>query len=136
MNLPDSLDNLPYFLLVIGTAYFTVLLPASQLVRRFLEPWVDQLPHDSMVSSLMNAGSMIGCLERLLMLTFILLDEFTAVGFVLALKATYRFKDTDDRARAEYLLMGTFLSLTVTLAVGLSARLALSITSMQWREYF
>lgn len=32
--------------------------------------------------------------------------------------------------------MVTFLSLTVTLAVGLSARLALSITSMQWREYF
>jgi hypothetical protein len=53
------------------------------------------------------------------MLTFILLHEYTAVGFVLALKAAYRFKDTGEHLQAEYLLVGTFLSLAITLAVGL-----------------
>ena len=107
-------------LLVLILAYGLVLFPASWLIKRLLRRWIDQV-NDSASSSLINAGAMIGYLERLLMLTFLLLGEFTAVGFVLALKAAYRFKDTADHARAEYLLVGTFLSLTITLGIGLSA---------------
>jgi hypothetical protein len=106
--------------LIILAAYLLVLAPASWLIRRVLRQWIDQLPANS--GSLVKAGAMIGYLERLLMLTFILLDEFTAVGFVLALKAAYRFKDTAEHPQAEYMLMGTFLSLAITLAVGLVTR--------------
>lgn len=107
-------------LLILALAYGLVLLPASVIIKRLLRPWIDQI-NASPTPSLVNAGAMIGCLERLLMLTFILLGEFTAVGFVLALKAAYRFKDTADHTQAEYMLMGTFLSLAITLAVGLGA---------------
>ena len=106
--------------LIILAAYLLVLAPASWLIRRVLRQWIDQLPANS--GSLVKAGAMIGYLERLLMLTFMLLDEFTAVGFVLALKAAYRFKDTAEHPQAEYMLMGTFLSLAITLAVGLVTR--------------
>lgn len=111
-------------ILVVSLAYLLVLFPASSLIRRFLKPWIAQI-RTSSAESLVNAGATIGYLERVLMLTFVLLNEFTAVGFILALKAAYRFKDTGDHTQAEYLLMGTFLSLAVTLAVGLGARLAL-----------
>lgn len=107
-------------LLVLTLAYGLVLFPASWLIKRLLWRWIDQV-NASTSSSLVNAGAMIGYLERMIILTFILLGEFTAVGFVLALKAAYRFKDTADHIRAEYMLVGTFLSLTITLGVGLGA---------------
>jgi hypothetical protein len=106
--------------LIILAAYLLILAPASWLIRRVLRQWIDQLPANS--GSLVRAGAMIGYLERILMLTFILLNEFTAVGFVLALKAAYRFKDTAEHPQAEYMLMGTFLSLAITLAIGLITR--------------
>ena len=107
--------------LVIVLAYLLVLFPASYLIKTLLKPWIDQI-RNSASASLVNAGAMIGYLERFLILTFVLLDEFTAVGFILALKAAYRFKDTGDHTQAEYMLMGTFLSLAITLVVGLGAR--------------
>lgn len=112
--------NLPMALLVYAIAYFLVLVPASRLIKYWLRGWIDQLPQSS--DSLVNAGAMIGYLERFLILTFIFLDQYTAVGFVLALKAAYRFKDTGDHPQAEYMLMGTFLSLAITLVIGLLAK--------------
>jgi len=112
-------------ILIFGPAYFFVLIPASSFIKARLTPFIAPLKKNDNASnsSLENAGAVIGRLERIIMLTFIILDEYTAVGFVLALKAAYRFKDTDDHARAEYMLMGTFLSLAITIAVGLIAKL-------------
>ena len=110
---------------ILVTAYLLVSLPASWLVKRLLKPWIEQI-RSGATPTLVNAGAMIGYLERFLILTFILLGEYTAMGFVLALKAAFRFKDTGDHTQAEYMLMGTFLSLAITLAVGLSANWLLS----------
>ncbi|MEQ8956051.1 MAG: hypothetical protein RL120_18125 [Gammaproteobacteria bacterium] len=104
---------------ILCVAYFTVLFPASAIIRSVLQPWIDEVKHADTPPSLVKAGAMIGYLERVLMLTFILLDQYTAVGFVLALKAAYRFKDTGNHPQAEYMLVGTFLSLAITLAVGI-----------------
>lgn len=123
--MPETLlSALPAALLVLA-GYGLVLAPASALIKRMLNPWIEQLAAGARDQSLLNAGKMIGYLERVLILTFVLLDEFTAVGFILALKAAYRFKDTGSHPQAEYMLMGTFLSLAITLAVGLGVRFAL-----------
>ena len=110
--------------LILVSAYFLVWFPASWLIKRLLKPWIEQV-RSGTSPTLVNAGAMIGYLERFLILSFILLGEYTAMGFVLALKAAYRFKDTGDHTQAEYMLMGTFLSLAITLAVGLAANLLL-----------
>lgn len=107
---------------ILALAYLLALWPSSALIQRVLRKWIDQLSENNQETSLVRAGAMIGYLERTLILTFILLDEFTAVGFILALKAAYRFKDTGDHPQAEYMLMGTFLSLLLTLAIGLTVR--------------
>ena len=127
---PESINELLKSLPVFGVAYLIVLFPASSFIKAQLKPWIEDVQRDQSNSnspSLENAGAMIGRLERFLMLTFILLNEYTAVGFVLALKAAYRFKDTDDHTRAEYMLMGTFLSLAVTLIVGLGTKLIVAM---------
>lgn len=103
--------------LIILVAYLLLLKPASLLIKRFLAQWSpDQLFEAD--GSLDRAGAMIGYMERILIFSFILLGQYAAVGFILALKAAYRFKDTDKHAKAEYFLIGTFFSLILTLLVG------------------
>lgn len=106
-----------YDALIIFVAYCLLLKPASLFIKMFLAQWSPAQKFDE-DGSLVRAGAMIGYMERILIFTFILLEQYAGVGFILALKAAYRFKDTDNHAKAEYLLMGTFLSLILTLAVG------------------
>ncbi|WP_347331877.1 DUF3307 domain-containing protein [Marinimicrobium locisalis] len=109
--------------LLVLLAYLVVLLPLSVVVSLGLAPWIKEIKQlESENESLTKAGAVIGYLERILILTFVLLDEYTAIGFVLALKTAFRFKDTDDRRKAEYMMMGTFLSFSLTIGIGLAVR--------------
>ena len=58
-----------------------------------------------------SAGRLIGILERVFAVTLILLDRWEALGFLVAAKSLARFKDLDERPRAEYYLVGTLVSL-------------------------
>lgn len=108
--------------LVVLLAYLLVLLPMSVLISLCLSPWIAQLKQqEDSEDSLAKAGAMIGYLERVLILTFMLLGEYTAIGFVLAFKAAFRFKEAEQRTKAEYMMMGTFLSFALTIGVGLGA---------------
>lgn len=117
----SNFNPLSVDLLILVVAYGLTLRPASWLIRRYLDKWVELIVQNSDSDSLINAGKIIGYLERTLILTFVLLGQFTAVGFILVLKAAYRFKDTGNHPQAEYMLVGTFLSLAITLAIGITA---------------
>lgn len=65
-----------------------------------------------------NRGRVIGFLERVLLYWFILHGQFGAIGFILAAKAFTRFKALDDRAFAEYVLIGTLLSACLAMMSG------------------
>ena len=58
-----------------------------------------------------SAGRLIGILERMFAVTLILLDRWEALGFLVAAKSLARFRDLDERPRAEYYLVGTLVSL-------------------------
>lgn len=68
-------------------------------------------------------GQAIGMLERTLLLTLVLLDQWGALGFVLAAKSIARFKDLDERDMSEYYLVGTLLSTTLAVGTGLVVKL-------------
>jgi hypothetical protein len=72
-----------------------------------------------------SIGRLIGILERMLVLTLVLRDRWEALGLLVAAKSLARFKDLDDRERAEYYLVGTLVSLlgVVTTALGVRALL-------------
>jgi len=106
---------------IIGTAYLIVFWPVSTLIHQFTYKWNNQMD-ENLDESLPNAGKWIGRLERTLILTFILIQQFEAIGFLLAAKSVFRFgdlRDENDRKRTEYILIGTLISFTVTIAVGL-----------------
>jgi hypothetical protein len=67
-------------------------------------------------------GLVIGGLERCLVLTFVLRGDFGAIGLILAAKGLIRYseiKDAHDQKVAEYVLIGTMLSLLWAVGVGL-----------------
>jgi hypothetical protein len=72
-------------------------------------------------------GEAIGVLERLLVVVFVLTGSLAAIGFVVAAKTLARFKQLDDRAFAEYYLLGTLASVSVALVSAILAALALGI---------
>ncbi len=51
--------------------------------------------------------------------------RYAAIGLMLAAKSFARFKETDDRDFAEYVLIGTLLSVTSAVAVGEMIKLLL-----------
>lgn len=79
------------------------------------------------VGSAARVGATIGVLERLLIVGFVLTGATAAIGFVVAAKTIARFRQLDDRAFAEYYLLGTLASVTVALVSAFVAAAALGI---------
>ncbi len=70
---------------------------------------------------LADGGRLIGWLERFLVLSFILAGDYAAIGLVLAAKGIIRYgeiKNAQDQKVAEYILIGTMLSLSWAVLVG------------------
>lgn len=112
--------------LLVALAYLLVLTPASVLIGQLLRSWRPELL-TLPAQGLLAGGHYIGMLERALLLTFVLLDQFGAVGFLLAAKSIFRFGDlsrAQDVKLTEYVLLGTLLSIGISLSVGLLLRWA------------
>lgn len=114
-------------LVTLVAAYLLILQPAAIVIRFILKPWstlkVSENNDGESAEDLDKAGSLIGILERIIILTLILIDQFTAIGFVLAAKSILRFK---EEHKHEYVLLGTITSLAIVLVIGLSARFILN----------
>ncbi|WP_404340422.1 DUF3307 domain-containing protein [Pseudoalteromonas mariniglutinosa] len=106
--------------LYVLVGYLLVLNPSSVFIRMMLEKITAGF---ATTGSIPAAGQSIGMLERVLMLTFILLDQFAGLGFLIAAKSVFRFGDlsaSKDKQLTEYVMLGTLLSVSVTLFVGLA----------------
>lgn len=108
-------------LILYATSYLLVLTPASIFIKLFTKRWI---PKDSNAESLPNAGKWIGYLERVLILTFIFTNHIEGIGFILAAKSIFRFGDLNrakDVRTTEYVVLGTFMSFTISILVGFAA---------------
>ena len=63
-----------------------------------------------------NAGRFIGTIERIIMLIFISIGQYSAIGLVLTAKSIARYdKISKEKDFAEYYLLGTLISTVVVL---------------------
>jgi hypothetical protein len=96
--------------------------PVSAIIMKvILTCW--SLEEDASDDSLRNAGKYVGILERLLVFVLIVLDEWSAIGFLITAKSVLRFSDISkakDRKLTEYILIGTLLSFGLVILIGLS----------------
>ena len=54
----------------------------------------------------------------MLVLTFVLLNQFEVVGFLIAAKSILRYK-SDETIKTEYVLIGTLLSFGIAIVLGI-----------------
>lgn len=113
-------------LFIIGS-YFLAIFPAGCFINRLLKRFdIGALQE----GGLQNAGKYIGYLERFLIVTFVWSGELSAIGLLIAAKSIFRFgeiKDKEDRKLAEYILIGTFLSYSLALAVSFICKWILAL---------
>ena len=108
---------------IIG--YLLIIFPAGFLIGKATKRWQNEVEDDLRKNSLDAAGRYIGIFERILVLTFILTTNFSAIGFLIAAKSILRFSDkseTGARKQTEYVLIGTLMSFTITILIGFLVR--------------
>ena len=67
-----------------------------------------------------HSGELIGWLERGLILLFVVLAQYEAIGFLVAAKSILRFGEASEPEKSEYVLTGTLLSLAMAVCLGLA----------------
>ncbi len=103
--------------LAIILGYLICIKPANIFIRETLVVGkIESISNTSL--ELKNAGKLIGILERILVLTFVIIGKLEVVGFLIAAKSILRYKDIDT-IKTEYVLIGTMLSFGIAMMIGL-----------------
>lgn len=106
--------------LAIGLgAYLVATIAAHFAVRGLLR--LCPLSETTKKSGLKRAGTIIGLLERVFVLTLVLANQYAAIALVFAAKSIIRFEEAKDRQFAEYYLVGTMSSILLALLTGVLA---------------
>lgn len=109
----EFLNNQSILKIVMAALFLTS--PTSIIIKTLLSSWtpVAEAQSNIQTESLSSAGKYIGILERLLVFTFIMVNHWEGVGFMVAAKSVFRFSDlaqAKQRKLTEYVLIGTLLS--------------------------
>ncbi len=107
--------------LLIITCVLFLTFPVSIVMKTIFLKWdITSLTEGN--ESLEDAGKYIGILERVLVFTFVILNHWEAVGFLITAKSVFRFgdlKESKHRKLTEYILIGTLISFGIAIFVGL-----------------
>lgn len=116
-------------IMLIGTLFY---LLSGPVIKRILTSMsaIEMKTSD-------NIGLLIGYIERMLVILFFILGEYTAIGLVIASKSILRFNDLKDDGqnhnpdkidkKSEYILLGTMLSLLTGIINGIIFKLVFII---------
>lgn len=107
-------------ILLFILAILMLSIVSSIVMKSILSAW--SLEEGDPEDSLAGAGSYIGILERLFVFGFIILNQWSAIGLLIAAKSVFRFSDltrAKDRKLTEYILIGTLISFGISISIGL-----------------
>lgn len=107
---------------IVALGYIATTVVAAYLIKAILRKYES----DVGISGLTGAGMVIGIIERVLVLSFVLVGQYTAITIVFAAKSIARFNELKDRKTAEYYLIGTLVSITFATVIGIIMRMVLS----------
>jgi hypothetical protein len=118
----EFLKNQNFLKILMAALFLTT--PASIFIKILLSSWtpVPETVSNIQTESLSSAGKYIGILERLLVFTFIMVNHWEGVGFMVAAKSVFRFSDlvqAKQRKLTEYVLIGTLLSFGMAVLTGI-----------------
>jgi len=112
---------------LITAGYMFIIFPLAYILGYATSKWrsdIETIVTRSVIS-LSEAGKWIGIFERILVFTFVIVNHFEGIGFLIAAKSILRFSDIKGdsmRKEAEYILIGTLMSFASSILVGLAVR--------------
>lgn len=117
----NKIASIPFLIILI--AYLVVVFPVGFIIGKATYKWQKEIQESKhLEEGLDKAGRYIGILERILVLTFVICNQMSAIGFLIAAKSILRYGDKDKkgaRKQTEYVLIGTLMSFSFAIAVGL-----------------
>ena len=120
VSFPTWLPETKVLLWIVAFAF--CLRPANFIIQNIFKEAKISIPDSGKEQSLPNAGRVIGNVERMLTLVFVMLGQYEAIGFLLAAKSLLRFRETDT-VKSEYVLVGTLLSFGIAILIGVAVKL-------------
>ncbi|MDI1234536.1 MAG: DUF3307 domain-containing protein [bacterium] len=123
-NYKISLILLGYLIVILPVGYiikFATLGMQSSKLK--IEPEANNTDGNSQIEKDKQAknehgGKMIGIFERIIILTFVLLGQYEAIGFLITGKSIIRFASHDENIKSEYVLVGTMMSYSISIIAG------------------
>ena len=95
--------------------------PSNIFIKLMLKHFSVNMPQEK--DGGFNAGALIGTVERWLILVFVCLQRYDALGLLIAAKSIIRFGDSQTN-KSEYVLAGTLLSIFIAVLTGLGVMMA------------
>lgn len=112
-----------YMPLEVKTAYLAMVVaalvcwkPSNIFIKLMLKHYSVKMPEEE--ASGFNVGALIGTIERWLILIFVCMQRYEALGLLIASKSIIRYSDKQT-TKTEYVLAGTLLSIFIAVIMGL-----------------
>lgn len=110
-------NSLQFWAIIFG--YLFITFPLSVVITILTHSWRDRIGESyEKLETLNEAAKWIGIMERILVLTFILINQFIAIGFLILARLLLYSRHT-KRDFIHYILIEMLLSVTVTILIGL-----------------
>jgi hypothetical protein len=112
-----------YQIILTILSYSFVIWPTAYIIKFATQNLVKQNPQateqlNTQESDIEHGGKRIGQYERIIILTFVLLGKYEAIGFLITGKSIIRFAQRDEKLKSEYVLVGTMMSYGISILVG------------------
>jgi hypothetical protein len=102
---------------VIATAFLFLSFSSGILIEKMTRRWREDLDNPG---GLARAGKWIGILERIIILIFLLQQQYGAIGLLITAKGLLRFNEKDKQEqKTEYILIGSLISVVFSIMTGI-----------------
>lgn len=112
--------NYHYSLVLLG--YLLVTTPVGYLIMHAIKNI-----NAGSGTNIQHGGTLIGIFERVIILTFVLLGQYEAIGFLITGKSIIRFASQHEDIRSEYVLVGTMMSYAMAILTGVAINYLLAL---------
>lgn len=100
--------------ILIGLFFILLTIVANQIFKLYFSKYN---PKDKAHDESVAAGSLIGSLERIVMLILLVVGQWVGLTIVIAAKSIARFKQLEDKKFSEYYLIGTLYSIIYVIVI-------------------
>jgi len=109
-------------LLITIAGYGATLLSSSIIVRRVVSK-IAKEDFKKISKVTLDTGLIVGLCENILIITFILIEQYTALALVFTAKSIVRSRAMQERP--EYYLVGTMVNFTFSIIMGFLTKILL-----------